>query len=387
MPFSRSRPTAATTGQPSPPGNDGAAAYEPPAGDPWSPAPRGPAAPDGRPPTRRRRRRLAPLLILAGVAVLAVVAAVVLVPTAGYRYAESVIAPSRQPIPAVSEPAPGAPVNVLLVGSDSRAGLSAGDLDGLGAGGVQGQRADTIMIAHISPERKKVVLLSVPRDLRVQIDGRTSKINAALNAGPDKLVQVVERTTGIELNHYVRIDFSGFVKLVDVLGGVELCNETGKRIDDASTNLHMGPGCATLDGPQALSFVRVRKIDSDFQRIQRQQQFLRAVLGELTSAESVLSLPKLAGVGRQLAHNIETDEGLSVRDGLDLARKLGSLGDDNLDMRTYPSRAVPPSCKTCPAYVVALPDARALTKAIQDDAEQLPEIGLPGTRAATEGSG
>src|SRR5262245_52644996 len=384
MPISRSRPTAAPTGQPNPPETDGPPAHEPPVDDPpvddpWSPAPRGPALQGGPPaadlaakPPARGRRRLTPLLILAGVAVLAVVAAIVLVPTAGYRYAESVIAPSRQPIPAVSEPAPGAPVNVLLVGSDSRAGLSGSDLDRLDASDAEGQRADTIMIAHISPERKKVVLLSVPRDLRVQIDGRTSKINAALNDGPDKLVQVVERTTGIELNHFVRIDFSGFVKLVDVLGGVKLCNETGKRIDDVSTDLHMDPGCATLNGPQALSFVRVRKIDSDFQRIQRQQQFLRAVLDEMTSAQSVLSLPKLTSVGRQLAKNIQTDEGLSVRDGLDLARKLGSLGDDNLDMRTFPSRAVPPSCKTCPAYVVALPDARTLTKAIQDDADELP---------------
>src|SRR5262245_9435054 len=141
MPISRSRPTAAPTGQPNPPETDGPPAHEPPVDDPWSPAPHGPASqggptsddPGAKPPARGRRRRLTPLLILAGVAVLAVVAAVVLVPTAGYRYAESVIAPSRQPIPAVSEPAPGAPVNVLLVGSDSRAGLSGSDLDRLDA--------------------------------------------------------------------------------------------------------------------------------------------------------------------------------------------------------------------------------------------------------------
>jgi LCP family protein required for cell wall assembly len=315
------------------------------------------------------------------------VAAIVLVPTAGYRYAERVIAPNRQSVPAVSEPEPGKPVNVLIVGSDSRAGLSASDLDRLDASDAAGQRADTIMVAHVSPERGKVVLLSVPRDLRVRIDGRTAKINAALNQGPDALVRVVEQTTGIELNHYVRIDFGGFVKLVDLLGGVKLCNETGKRIDDASTDLHMDPGCATLSGPQALSFVRVRKIDSDFQRIQRQQQFLRAVLDEMTSAGSVFSLPKLTRVGRELARNVETDEGLGIRDGLDLARKLGSLDDDNLDMRTFPSKAVPPACGTCPAYVVALPDARELTRAIQADAEELPEIGLPGSRATTEGAG
>jgi LCP family protein required for cell wall assembly len=356
MAASRSRPAQLTTGQPAIP-----------------------AAATGS----RRRRRLVPLLILLVLAVVAVVAAVTLAPTAGYRVAESVIAPSRESIPAVSAPEPGKPVNILLVGSDSRAD----ELDRLNASDAGGRRADTIMIVHISPERQKVVLLSVPRDLKVKIDGKTSKINAALNAGPSQLVDMVERTTGIELNHYVRIDFSGFVKLVDALGGVKLCNETGKRIDDASTNLHMEPGCATLDGPQALSFVRVRKIDSDFQRIQRQQQFLRAVMSEVTSAENVFSLPKLTRLGRELTGAVSTDEGLRVKDGIELARKLGSLDDDSLDMRTYPSKAVPPACKTCPAYVVALPDARKLTKAIQADAAELPDIGLPGARATTEGSG
>jgi hypothetical protein len=110
--------------------------------------------------------------------------------------------------------------------------------------------------------------------------------------------------------------------VVDALGGVTLCNRSGRRLDDAYANLHMGPGCQEMNGVKALAFVRARHVDSDFGRIGRQQEFLRAVLAEVDRRSGLTSLPTLKGVAEIATDHIKTDDTLGTGTALGLARRL-----------------------------------------------------------------
>jgi LCP family protein required for cell wall assembly len=240
------------------------------------------------------------------------------------------------------------------------------------------------MILHVSPRRDKAVLVSLPRDLRTEIDGHASKINAAFAlGGPDLLVKTVERTTGLPINHYAEIDFAGFLEVVDALGGVTLCNRSGHRLDDAYANLHMDPGCQHMNGVKALAFVRARHIDSDFGRIGRQQEFLRAVLAEVDRRGNLTGLPKLLDVADIATDHIKTDQGLSTGTAIGLARRLRNAGPGTIDMRVYPSLASPPRCAGCAAFVDPLPEAAILMRALARDAATLPPVGLPGGKGVS----
>jgi LCP family protein required for cell wall assembly len=278
----------------------------------------------------------------------------------------------------------GQPMNILLVGSDSRAGLSRRQLGRIQTDQVAGSRTDTIMLLHVSPRRDKVVLVSLPRDLRTRINGHTDKINAAYAlGGPDLLVKTVEETTGLPVNHYVEIDFAGFLKVVDALGGITLCNRTGHRLDDSYANLHMAPGCQEMNGVEALAFVRARHVDSDFGRIGRQQEFMRALVARLERKGNLVNLPKLLHIADLATDHVKTDRTLSTATAIGLARRLGRLDPASLDMRVYPSVAVPPRCAGCPAFVDPLPEARILMRALARDATKLPPVGLPGGKGVS----
>jgi LCP family protein required for cell wall assembly len=249
---------------------------------------------------------------------------------------------------------------------------------------VPGRRTDTIMVLHVSPRRDKAVMVSLPRDLRTTVDGRTSKINAAFAVGgPGLLVRTVEQTTGLPINHYAEIDFAGFLKVVDALGGITLCNRSGHRLDDPYANLHMGPGCKDMRGIQALAFVRARHVDSDFGRIGRQQEFMRAVVAKLESRGSLVNLPKLMGIADVATDHIRTDQALSTPTAIGLARRLRKLDPASIDMRVYPSVASPPRCAGCAAFVDPLPEAAILMRALRRDAGQLPPVGLPGNKGVS----
>jgi LCP family protein required for cell wall assembly len=349
-----------------------------------APAARPPAA---RPPARERWSRswsrrawlLWTASLLVFVAALAVTGL-----AAGYRYAETVIQPTRRHVAGLDAVAPGAPVNLLIVGSDSRQGLTDEELAQARTerdGGAE--LADTIILVHVSPARRKVVMVSLPRDLRVSVDGRSAKINSVFDGRPERLVRVVQRTTGLKVHHFVEVNFAGFLKLVDVLGGVRLCNHTGQRLQDKDAGLNMAPGCHVMNGPDALAFVRARKIDSDFGRMERQQQFARAVMDRLADHGNLVNLPKLNRIARELSRNVRTDDALASREALSLARRVGSLGDEDVDMRIYPSVPVAPACGGCPAYVEPLPEARLLMRAIAADAAELPPVGRTGVRNVT----
>jgi LCP family protein required for cell wall assembly len=330
--------------------------------------------------SRRRRNLLRSLVVL--------VVLVFVVAGAGavyaYHYADRLVAKGKRPVANLTPVGSGQPMNILLVGSDSRAGLSRRQLGRIQTVEVPGRRTDTIMILHVSPRRDKAVLVSLPRDLRTEIDGHASKINAAFAlGGPDLLVKTVERTTGLPINHYAEIDFAGFLEVVDALGGITLCNHTGHRLDDRYANLHMAPGCKDMRGVQALAFVRARHVDSDFGRIGRQQEFMRAVLAKLERRGNLVNLPKLMGIADVATDHIKTDRSLSTGTAIGLARRLGKLDPASIDMRVYPSVAAPPRCAGCAAFVDPLPEAHILMRALARDAAQLPPVGLPGAKGVS----
>ncbi|HEV3013990.1 MAG TPA: LCP family protein [Actinomycetota bacterium] len=325
--------------------------------------------------SRRRRNLLRTLaIVLTLVVVLAGAGAVW-----AYRYADRLVGKGQRPVAGLTPAVAGRPMNILLVGSDSRAGLSRRQLGRIQTVEVAGRRTDTIMVLHVSPGRDKAVMVSLPRDLRSTVNGKANKINAAFAfGGPDLLVKTVEEATGLAINHYAEIDFAGFLNVVDALGGVTLCNRSGHRLDDSYANLHMDPGCQKMNGVKALAFVRARHVDSDFGRIGRQQEFMRAVMAEVASRGNLAGLPELMDVADIVTDHIKTDDALSTSTAIGLARRLRKLDPASLDMRVYPSVASPPRCAGCAAFVDPLPEAAILMRALARDAPTLPPVGLPG---------
>lgn len=179
--------------------------------------------------------------------------------------------------------------NWLIVGTDSRAGLTDQQKENLATGDADGARTDTIMMAHLPPSGKPM-LISIPRDLYVPIPGMGShKINAAFNNGGAKLlVQTVEEFTGVRIDHYVEIGFGGFDQLVDAVGGVEMC--LGKPLRDPKAGLKLKAGCQTLNGAQALGLVRTRAFpNADLERVVNQRKFLAALMSRATSPAVLLN--------------------------------------------------------------------------------------------------
>jgi LCP family protein required for cell wall assembly len=188
--------------------------------------------------------------------------------------------------------------NWLIVGSDSREGLTAEDEERLATGDVAaaggGQRTDTIMVAHLPDNDTKPTLLSLPRDSQVKIPGHgTNKINAAFSlGGPSLLAQTVEGATGLHIDHYAEIGFGGFAKIVDAIGGVEMCID--QDMNDTMTGISIKKGCPqTLDGRSALGFVRMRHSEatprSDLDRVANQRKFIGALVSQIASPGTLLN--------------------------------------------------------------------------------------------------
>ncbi len=231
---------------------------------------------------RRRRRWGRGVLIAVALLLIAALVLFVMVDSRLNRVDALTDWPGR---PAVT---PGA--DWLIVGSDSREGLSAAERKRLGTGQAAGRRTDTMMLLHI-PRSGAPTLVSLPRDSYVPIPGRgRNKLNAAYAfGGPKLLAQTVENVTGIHIDHYMEIGFDGFASLVDAAGGVNMC--IPKPMNDPMAGLRLKAGCQVLDSRQALGYVRTRAGGrGDLDRVVRQQQFLSALIGRLT-APSVLFNP------------------------------------------------------------------------------------------------
>jgi LCP family protein required for cell wall assembly len=244
----------------------------------------------------RRRRTRRRWLRAAAVAALVLVA---LALAGGYGYARlrvdqiaSVHLPGLAPAPP-----PGRPMNLLVVGSDTRQGLDRRDRGQFGD--VQGQRGDVILLVRLVPATHRAWMLSIPRDLYVPVAGTggRAKLNAALAKGPEQLVETIKADFGIPVNHYLLVDFDGFRAVVDAIGGVRLDFPYPVRDDDQGHNnsglLVATPGCRHLDGEQALALARSRYFQYrgpdgawhadpgyDLGRIRRQQVLLRALAAQ-----------------------------------------------------------------------------------------------------------
>jgi LCP family protein required for cell wall assembly len=231
------------------------------------------------------------------------------------------------------------PMNVLVLGSDSREGLSKEDqakLDPTGKDAKSGRRADTIVLVHIDEKKRQAVVVHFPRDLKVTFpDGRTGKINGAYQKGPAAMVKTVEKFSGLPIHHYIEVNFVGFRNIVQALGGVKVYFE--RSIHDKDSGLNVPKGCVELTGDRALAFVRVRKIDSDFGRIARQQLFARLVMDKVVSAGTLLNPIKLVRLVSIGTNNIRTDDALGPGDMKDIALRLRSFDPGRVDMRVVPS--------------------------------------------------
>lgn len=213
------------------------------------------------------------------------------------------------------------PTHVLVTGSDSRAGLSPEEQRELTIGRDDGspERADTIFVMTIDGDR--VALLAFPRDLWVErCDGSQGRINVAIaiEHGPSCMVETVRRVSGLPIHHHVQVTFGGFRDVVDAVGGVELCLD--EPIADRDAGIDLPSGCQTLDGVDALGYVRVRKIDDDLQRIQRQQQFVRALAGEILDLDTMLNPVELFRLSREVGGAVTVDHRLGPVSAVRLAR-------------------------------------------------------------------
>lgn len=184
-------------------------------------------------------------------------------------------------------------MNILLIGTDHR-------FDG------ETGRSDTIMVMNVNFERNRVYLVSIPRDTRTYIPGvGTDKINAAYAyGGPRKTVEAVKQYTGVKLHHYVEIDFKGFAKIVDALGGVDVPVAETINNKTPGFRMYIPKGTQRMSGELALNYVRYRHGDSDFKRAERQQNFIKSLAGNVARWQAFWKIPRVIGI---VASNTETD--------------------------------------------------------------------------------
>ncbi|WP_250564098.1 LCP family protein [Sphaerisporangium fuscum] len=211
----------------------------------------------------------------------------------------------------------------LLVGSDSRAGLSAAQRKKLATGRAVGKRTDTMMLLHV-PGSGRPTLVSLPRDSYVPIDGHGSdKLNAAYAyGGPKLLTKTVEKVTGIRVDHYMEIGFSGFVGIVDAIGGVNICVK--QDIKDHKAGINLKKGCQDMNGGTALGYVRTRATGAlpDFDRTQRQRQFFSAVVKKAASPGILINPFRSVPLAAAATDSVEVDGGTGAFDLLSLARAM-----------------------------------------------------------------
>ena len=218
--------------------------------------------------------------------------------------------------------------NWLIVGSDSRAGLTKQQEKDLATGGDVGQRTDTIMLLHTGSSG--AVLVSLPRDSYVAIEGHgRNKLNSAYAfGGAPLLIGTVEQATGLRIDHYAEIGFGGFVGAVDAVGGVELC--VPEAIKDPKAALNIKAGCQELDGATALGYVRTRATaGSDFDRVARQRAFLSALVKKSTSPATLVNPFRVVPLTSAVSAAITVDDNDHVWNlaGLGLAMRSISSGE------------------------------------------------------------
>ncbi|MFH9266395.1 LCP family protein [Streptomyces sp. NPDC017546] len=264
--------------------------------------------------------------------------------------------------------------NILLIGSDSRAG----DNSEYGRDDGGSQRSDTTILLHLAADRKSATAVSLPRDLMVEVpacrtaDGketreRFTQFNTAFEVGGTACtIRTVERLTGIRVDHHMVVDFNGFKDMVDAVDGVEICLK--EPIDDKDAHLELPAGRQTLNGEEALGYVRARKTlgnGSDTERMERQQQFLGALVNKMQSNGVLLNPTRLYPVLDAATKSLTTDPGLdSLRDLYDLVRGMRNVPTEQVQFLTVPRQ---PYRNNANRDELVQPDADDLFRQLRED--------------------
>ncbi|OKJ49057.1 LytR family transcriptional regulator [Streptomyces sp. CB02261] len=234
-----------------------------------------------------------------------------------------------------NRPQAGHGMNVLVVGTDGRDRITAEEKEKYRLGGAPCHCTDTVMLVHISEDRDRASVVSLPRDSYAEMPEHTDltsgekhqahpvKLNAAYaEGGPGLTVRTVESMTGVKIDHYLEVDFTSFMRTVDAVGGVQIC--TARPVKDPYTGLDLKAGTHELDGGQALQYVRSRHIDgaADIGRMQRQQRFLAALVERISSGGVLFNPVRFREVATALLSSVRADEDFGTDQLFALAKAM-----------------------------------------------------------------
>ncbi|WP_435797154.1 LCP family protein [Streptomyces microflavus] len=248
-----------------------------------------------------------------------------------------------------NRPQSGHGTNLLLVGTDGRDTITKAEKQKYKLGGAPCHCTDTIMLVHLSADKQRASVVSLPRDSYAEIPAHTDrttgkkhnshpvKLNAAYaEGGPTLTVRTVEHMTGVKVDHYLEVDFTSFMKTVDAVGGVQIC--TARPMKDSYTGLDLPAGTHRLDGGRALQYVRSRHVDvgSDLGRMQRQQKFMAALIKEATSNGVLLNPVRFQQVAASALGSVRADEGFGTEQMLALGKAMKDFSPASSEFTSVP---------------------------------------------------
>ncbi|GAA1572266.1 LCP family protein [Kribbella hippodromi] len=275
-----------------------------------------------RPSARKPKKRRNWFLRTVGLIVLLFVLMLIAVPLYAWSRIDKIEA-----MPTGTRPAETPGTTYLMVGSDARENLSRAERARLHTGGDAGPaRTDSIMLMHV-PKSGPTVLISIPRDSAVNIPGVSGrqKINAAFNKSPALLIETIENTTGLRIDHYVEVGFGGFASVIDSIGGINMC--LPKPMNDKLAHINLPAGCQNLDGVNALGYVRSRHADgqNDFGRVQRQREMVGAIAKKASSPSTFLNPFRYYSVATKGVDALTVDKDMSLFDFIRFARGMRAI--------------------------------------------------------------
>ncbi|MGO9081404.1 MAG: LCP family protein [Streptosporangiaceae bacterium] len=257
------------------------------------------------------------------------------------------------------------PLNILVAGVDTRTGLTPRQQAILHVGHAVSDNSDTLMLAHIPASHRYVRVISLPRDSWVDIPGHgMNKINAAFGlGGPRLMVRTVEQATGLRINDYIEVNFLGFVKVIDALGGVDVC--LPQAVNDSFSGLHLSAGRHHVDGITALKYARDRHsfAASDLARIDHQHQLLASLLTRAASSGTLADPIRLARLLAAVSSAVQVDDGFNLTA---LADQMRGIRPGDVSFSTVPLASIDYATKTGQSAVLwDKPAADALFAALR----------------------